>query len=83
MQDIQAKANWIQLFKSHSHYRETRFKWLGQNRPPFAIEEAIIDYVSKDVFNEIEIDRIPLLHGSQFGLFPNINKMPDFFNGTK
>jgi hypothetical protein len=83
MQYIKIMENCLQLFKSDSHYGKTRFKWLGYHRPPFEIEEAMIDYVSKDEFNEIDIERIPLLLGSQFGLSPDINAMPEFFNGYK
>jgi hypothetical protein len=83
MQNIQTKTNWIQLFKSDGLYGSNRFKWLGVNHPPFEIDDKLFDYVTKDDFIKIEKNRIPILLGSQFGIYPNIDKMPEFFNGTK
>ncbi|MFN3299394.1 MAG: hypothetical protein ACK41Z_04295 [Sediminibacterium sp.] len=83
MKDIRNTATWVQLFKSDRHYGTMRFKWLGFQIPPFEIDEKLFDNVKKDDFNKIEINRIPLLLGSQFGLSPNIDLIPEFFNGNK
>jgi hypothetical protein len=83
MRDFQNRLNWIQLFKSDALYGLKRLKWLGTSHPPFEVDASLFDYVERSDFIKIEKDRIPLLLGSQFGLNPNIDLMPEFFNGTK
>jgi hypothetical protein len=75
--------NWITKFKSNALFGQKRFKRLEKGYPPFEIDEDLIDFVDHEEFNRIEEHRIPLFIGSQFGITPRINDIPEFFNGKK
>ena len=74
---------WINRFQADPKYGKIRFKRLESGYPLFEIENSLIDVVEMDVFVKIEDDRIPLFVGSQFGLNPKMNQIPNFFNGRK
>ena len=49
----------------------------------FDIDESLIDIVSFKEFIKNEENRLPLFIGSQFGIAPRMDKIPEFFNGRK
>jgi hypothetical protein len=51
--------------------------------PRFEVDKAIIDIVEFEEFIIIEEQRTPLFIGSQFGIYPKIDDIPQFFNGEK
>lgn len=75
--------NWILKLKQNPIYGNYRFKQLETGYPPFEIDENIIDTVTREEFVEIEDERIPLFIGCQFGIFPKMNEIQNFYNGTK
>lgn len=74
---------WISNLQKDPIYSGIRFKKLENGYPPFVIEESLVDVVSKEEFVRIEERRLPLFIGSQFGIHPEMTKIPDFFNGHK
>lgn len=74
---------WIKQFKNDQRHGQKRFKKLDKGYPRFEIDKALIDIVEFDEFIKIEERRIPLFIGSQFGINPRIDDMPEFFNGRK
>lgn len=74
---------WIKKFKEEQKNRQKRFKRLERGYPPFELDESLIDIVDMEEFILIEEFRIPIFVGSQFGIYPRIEKMPEFFNGRK
>lgn len=83
MQDRPWTKYWIPKLKNDPNYSQIRFKRLEKGYPPFEIEESLIDTVSLEEFIRIEDNRLPLFIGTQFGIHPNINNIPDLFNGAK
>jgi hypothetical protein len=74
---------WIKKFKEEQKNCQKRFKRLERGYPPFEFDESLIDIVDMEEFIKIEEFRIPIFVGSQFGIYPRIEKMPEFFNGRK
>jgi len=74
---------WINKFQKDSLHGHKRFKRLPTGYPKFEMNEDLIDTFDYDKFIEIEEHRIPIFIGSQFGTEPDINEMPDLFNGRK
>jgi hypothetical protein len=74
---------WIKKFKEEQKSCQKRFKRLERGYPPFELDESLIDIVDMEEFIMIEEFRIPIFVGSQFGIYPRIEKMPEFFNGRK
>ncbi len=74
---------WVKKFKEEQKNRQKRFKRLDRGYPPFELDEWIIDIVDMEEFVMIEEHRIPIFVGSQFGIYPRIEEMPEFFNGRK
>lgn len=74
---------WIKKFKEEQKNRQKRFKRLERGYPPFELDESLIDIVDMEEFILIEEFRIPIFVGSQFGIYPRLEKMPEFFNGRK
>lgn len=74
---------WIKKFKEEQKNCQKRFKRLERGYPPFELDESLIDIVDMEEFILIEEFRIPIFVGSQFGIYPRIEKMPEFFNGRK
>ena len=83
MKDNPWTKYWIKNFKNDLDHGQKRFKRLNKGYPPFNIDEAIIDIVEFEEFIKIEEQRIPLFIGSQFGISPRIDEIPQFFNGEK
>jgi len=83
MKDQSHTKYWISRFESDSQHGKKRFKKLNIGYPRFDIDETLMDVVELDEFIKIEDQRIPLFIGSQFGIHPRIDEMPDFFNGEK
>lgn len=83
MEDKPWTKYWIKNFKNDQDYGQFRFKRLNKDYPSFEIDEVIMDVVEFEEFMKIEEQRIPLFIGSQFGISPGIDNMPDFFNGRK
>ena len=77
------KSNWYKGFQACSKFGKMRFKCLDVNYPLFEKKEEYFTNVDLVTFNKIEEDRIPFFIGSQFGIYPNINKLEGFFNGRK
>jgi hypothetical protein len=76
-------TQWISKLKNDVRFAHLRFKRLDKGYPPFEIDANLIDFVDEQEFNSVEEDRMPLFIGSQFGITPRINDIPDFFNGKK
>lgn len=74
---------WIARFKSDSQFGHMRLKRLNVGYPPFDIDEDLVDWVDLEEFIRIEENRLPLFIGSQFGIHPNLNELPNFYNGEK
>lgn len=74
---------WIKKFKEEQKNCQKRFKRLERGYPPFELDESLIDIVDMEEFILIEEFRIPIFVGSQFGIYPRLEKMPEFFNGRK
>ncbi len=74
---------WVKKFKEEQKNRQKRFKRLDRGYPPFELDESLIDIVDMEEFVMIEEHRIPIFVGSQFGIYPRIEEMPEFFNGRK
>jgi hypothetical protein len=83
MEDKPWTKYWIKSFMKDQQHGQKRFKRLDKGYPPFEIDEALIDIVEFDEFIQIEERRVPLLIGSQFGIYPRIDDIPQFFNGEK
>ncbi len=83
MEDKPWTKYWIKKFKNSQEHGQKRFKRLDEGYPPFEIDKALIDIVEMEEFIKNEEQRIPLFIGSQFGINPNIDDMPEFFNGRK
>ncbi len=82
-QDRPWTKNWINNLRKDERFKDIRLKRLEKGYPPFEIDESLIDVVSAEEFVKIEEKRLPLFIGSQFGIHPDMNKIPDFFNGHK
>ena len=77
---------WVRHFKENSDYSHLRFKKLIKGfggYPPFDFDDILIDAVDLETFIKIEGKRIPLLIGTQSGLFPWFYEFPEFYNGNK
>ena len=74
---------WIKKFRNSEKYGQMRFKRLETGYPMLDIDESLIDVVPFNEFIKIEHHRLPLFIGSQFGIAPRMDKMPEFFNGRK
>lgn len=74
---------WISNLQQDRIFSGIRFKKLEPGLYPIAIDESLVDVVSAEEFVKIEEKRLPLFIGSQFGIYPDMNKIPDFFNGHK
>ena len=78
---------WIKHFKQDKKFGHLRFKLFKDKRcggyPPFDIDESLIDKVRLDDFIKIERHRSPFFLGTQFGIYPRIDKIPNFFNRPK
>ena len=78
---------WIKHFKENKEFAHLRFKRLKGKvyggYPRFDIDESLIDDVELDDFVKIEKNRIPFFIGSQFGISPIMDKIPNFYNGDK
>ena len=83
MTDSPWTKHWIVKFLKDPVYGRNRFKIVASGYPQFEITESLIDLVGVDEFSFIEKNRIPLFIGTQFGIFPEVNEMPYFFNGEK
>lgn len=83
MQDRPWTKLWIQKFKQDPLHGHKRFKRLQTGYPPFEIDDDLIDIVDLESFIKVEEDRIPLFIGTQFGIYPRIDKVPNFINGRK
>ena len=78
---------WIEHLRQDKKFGHLRFKLLEDKGcggyPPFDIDQSLIDKVKLDDFVKIEKNRIPFFVGSQFGINPWIDKIPNFFNRPK
>jgi hypothetical protein len=83
MEDKPWTKYWIKSFLKDQQHGQKRLKRLEKGYPLFEIDEALIDIVEFDEFIQIEERRIPLFIGSQFGIHPNLDNIPQFFNGEK
>jgi hypothetical protein len=83
MQQKTWTTQWISKLKNDERFTLLRFKRLDKGYPSFEIDDNLIDFVDDLEFNRIEEDRMPLFIGSQFGITPRINQIPEFFNGKK
>lgn len=80
---VEQCTKWVKRLLMNEKYRKVRFKKLNIGYPPFHFPKELIDTVSMVEFKRNEDQRIPLFIGSQFGIFPNPEKIPWFFNSNK
>jgi len=83
MTHYNVKLNWLKSFQASSKFGNMTFKCLDVNFPLFEKKDEFFTKVDLATFNKIEEDRIPFFIGTQFGIYPNINKLEGFFNGRK
>jgi len=71
--------------KNHefSKIRFKRFKIGYSGYPPFNFDANILDIVDLETYISIETNRIPLLIGTQFGVYPSIKNIPDFLKNKR
>ena len=75
---------WIKNFKQDKKFGHLRFKLLkDKGYLPFDIDKDLVDKVGLDDFVKIEENRIPFFIGTQFGIYPNIDEIPNFYNNYK
>ena len=73
-------SRWEYHYLQDPTYSSVGFKTLVDGGyPRFTIKEIQIDEVDKNDFMKPEVDRIPLIIGSQFGFFPRLNRINGFF----
>lgn len=75
------EISWIKQFKVNSNFGNLRFKKLDLGfggYPKFEFVDDLLDIVDLDTFVRIEEERIPLFIGTQFGISPDPDKIPDF-----
>jgi hypothetical protein len=73
---------WITNFRENPYYGHLRFKKLIEGLggyPPFDIDESLVDLVDIETFVKKEVTRIPLLIGTQFGIYPRLDEVSLFF----
>jgi len=76
-------TSWIDAFLKDKEHGQKKFKRLETGYPDFDIDKSLIDIVSLEDFIKKEDHRIPLFIGTQFGVYPRIDNVPDFLNGEK
>jgi hypothetical protein len=78
----QQSSLWIKHMKEYPDYPELRFKKLNSGfygYPLFNFDKSILDNVDLETFLMVEKDRIPLFVGTQFGIYPGLTDLPDFY----
>lgn len=73
---------WIKHFMQDPDYCHLRFKKLDKGfngYPPFDIDDKMIDSVDLQTFIKKEDTRIPLLIGTQMGIYPRIDEISHLF----
>jgi hypothetical protein len=61
-------------------FGDIRFKKLnGGQYVPYNISSVPVDSVSLDIFLKDEDKSLPLIIGTQFGFFPRLNTIPEFY----
>ena len=78
-QKVGASIAWINRFLNHPDYSGSRLKVIDTGIPRLEISDNIVDKVDLSIFIKYEPKRIPLVIGTQFGIYPNIWMMDDFF----
>lgn len=86
MEEVPWLKYWIKRLEQDEQYGNIRLKILNEgfnrlNIKPNSID--IIDIVEVDEFIKIDLIRLPLFIGTQFGIYPRIESVPNFFNGEK
>jgi hypothetical protein len=76
-------VKWVKHFRAHKEYSAVKFKILNCGYPKFNLPEGISVRVEVDEFIAAEENRIALFIGTQFGIYPNINKIPGIYNTQK
>jgi len=78
--------SWVKKFKSHPEFEHIKLKALEPcigGFPPISLRAGMYDVVDIEEYCAIEAHRIPLFVGCQFGVYPKVKKLPEFFNGEK
>ena len=55
-----------------------RLKKLDTGYPPFDMDPVLFEVVSHYYFLKIEVNRMPMLIGSQFGIYPRVENVFDY-----
>jgi hypothetical protein len=74
---------WIARFKKSEKLGHLRFKKLRsgfRGYPPFDIDESLIEDVDLEEFLNSEEDKIPFFVGTQFGVTPDMDSIPGFYD---
>jgi len=86
MEDKPWTKYWIKEFQEDPTFGSYRFKKLDRGYsgyPPFDLGPLPVDIVDCTTFCANEEDRLPLVIGTQFGLYPRIHDIPNFFDDDK
>lgn len=73
--DSNPTLNWINSFLKNPNWKHLKFKKLKSGYPQFDFPDELVDEVDLEEFISEDNNRIPLFIGSQFGLYPNPNKI--------
>ena len=57
-------------FRKSKYGKAMRLKYPIGGNPPMPLPPEVVDRVDLDIFERIEVDRIPLFMASQFGVYP-------------
>ncbi len=78
------KTYWMKNFIQNPQFGKKRFKRIANNFPDkVELDDTYVDLVDIEDFIKIEDERIPLFIGTQFGIYPHFEDIPNFFNGKK
>lgn len=75
-------TKWLEHFNKNHKYSKLRFKKLDNGfcgYPPFDFDDKFLDVVDFDTFIKVEENRLPMFVGTQFGVYPRLINLPDFY----
>ena len=75
---------WEEKIKENIIFGNVRFKMLDNDMSRLVHAKCeLIDLVNFEKFIDTEEDRIPIILGTQFGLYPRVEEIKELFNGEK
>ena len=79
-QPLKTTLYWTLNYRNDSEFSQIRFKRLKQDKYHYDFIDDWIDVVTPEDFFTHEPDRLPLFIGSQFGIWPYLNKYEKFMD---